>query len=318
MADNALPPAPVRDPWGSYTWEEWFRRLRDRATASLTSVTWTGIDFTGSSLTNILDRDHNDLTTIQGGTSAEYYHLTSAQHTNLTGTSTTFTDLITTGNTTLGNSTSDVTKISGNLVMPKTSGYGIQVDTTTPTFGWKDLLGDITPKTTGVGSPSLTTFRSDIRWFHYSVGEDGDIVFHIPHDYLPGSDIYIHVHWGHNGTNISGTFDLRFHLSYAKGHQQANFPLDTEMHVVVSSLNITNTPQYRHRVDEIQASSNGGSATTIDTSVLEPDGMILIHYDVDTIPTITGGSGKPFIFGIDLHYQATNLTTKNKVPNFYT
>ena len=80
---NGVPPAPIRDPWGSYTWEEWFRKLRDRATQSLISVSWDGIDFTSSSLTDILDRKHNDLSNIQGGTSAEYYHLTNTQHTKV-------------------------------------------------------------------------------------------------------------------------------------------------------------------------------------------------------------------------------------------
>jgi hypothetical protein len=79
MATTNIPPAPVRDPWGSYTWEDWFRQIRNRAVESLTTVSWTGIDFTSSNLTNILTRNHNDLSTIQGGTSAEYYHLTSAE-----------------------------------------------------------------------------------------------------------------------------------------------------------------------------------------------------------------------------------------------
>ena len=35
-----------------------------------------------------------------------------------------------------------VLKSYANLVVPKTSGKGIQVDTTSPTFGWKDLLGE--------------------------------------------------------------------------------------------------------------------------------------------------------------------------------
>ena len=81
---TAIPPAPIRDPWGSYTWEDWFRQVRNRATESLTSVSWSGINFTGSTLTSINDRKHNDLTNIQGGTSASYYHLTQAQHTDLT------------------------------------------------------------------------------------------------------------------------------------------------------------------------------------------------------------------------------------------
>lgn len=83
--NGTIPPAPIRDPWGSYTWEDWFLKIRNKAVQSLTSVTWSGIDFTGSSLTNILDRKHNDLSNIQGGTSSEYYHLTGAQHTSLTG-----------------------------------------------------------------------------------------------------------------------------------------------------------------------------------------------------------------------------------------
>ena len=81
MATTNIPPAPVRDPWGSYTWEEWFRLIRNRATESLTTVSWSGIDFTASNITSILTRNHNDLTNIQGGTSAEYYHLTDALHT---------------------------------------------------------------------------------------------------------------------------------------------------------------------------------------------------------------------------------------------
>lgn len=80
MATN-LPPAPIRDPIDHYTWEEWFRQLRERANSSITSVSWGSIDFTGSNITSILTRDHNSLTTIQGGTSAEYYHLTSSEYT---------------------------------------------------------------------------------------------------------------------------------------------------------------------------------------------------------------------------------------------
>lgn len=204
-----------------------------------------------------------------------------------------------------------------NLVISKDSGDGIRVDNASPSFGWKDLIGDVVPKTTGAGSPPLDTFRDDVRWFSYGSGDDGDIVFHIPHDYVPGTDLFIHVHWAHNGTNITGSIDVRFHLTYAKGHNQANFSADVEPHLVVGSLTIANTPQYRHRLDEIQCSTTGGSATLLNTTDIEIDGIIGVHYDLDTIPTITGGTGKPFIFAIDLHYQSTGIPTKQKSPNFY-
>jgi hypothetical protein len=212
-----------------------------------------------------------------------------------------------------------------NPMVLGTSGTGIKVDSVgTPSFGWRDLIGDITPKTAGAGSPTLATLRAatGVRAFFYAVGEDGDCVFHIPHDYVPGSDLYLHAHWTHNGTAISGTFALTCYVSYAKGHQQANFSAEVAPVISVASLNLTNTPQLRHRVDEIQLSSSTPSATQLNSADIETDGLILIHFDVTTIPTITGSIGtpsqnKPAILTLDLHYQSSNLATKNKSPSFY-
>ena len=53
-----VPPAPIRDPWGSYTWEDWFRQIRQRATESAVA--------------------HNDLSSIQGGQVGQYNHLATA------------------------------------------------------------------------------------------------------------------------------------------------------------------------------------------------------------------------------------------------
>jgi len=183
---------------------------------------------------------------------------------------------------------------------------------------WKDLIGDIIPKTSGVGAPTLGTWRTQTRWYHYTAGDDGDIVFHIPHDWAPGTDLFVHVHWGHNGTNISGSFVLNLYSSYAKGHAQANFASEKNVTITVPSLNITNTPQYRHRTDEVQLSTDGGSATLLDTALIEPDGIVLMHFDATTIPTITGGTAEPFIFAIDLHYQSNHVGTLNRIPDFYT
>ncbi len=303
MAIN-LPPPPIKENLPP-TIKEWLNKLYQFVGGVSGQIGWGQINTDGAELDDIPTRPHSQLQALTADDHPQY--------------------LLTNGQRQLsadwdaGNQKITSKDLAANdfVIFDKASGSGMKVDLTSPTFGWKDLLGDVVPKTTGVGSPQLDTFRNDVRWFDYAVGEDGDMVFHIPHDYVPGTDLYIHVHWGHNGTNISGSFDVRFHATYAKGHQQANFPADVEPHLVVSSLNITNTPQYHHRIDEFQLSTAGGSATQIDTSVIEPDGLIIIHYDVDVIPTITGGSGKPFIFAIDLHYQSTGLATKNKSPNFY-
>lgn len=56
----------------------------------------------------------------------------------------------------------------------------------------------------------------------------------------------------------------------------------------------------------------------MDSSSIEPDGVICINLTMTTIPTITGGANnKPCIFFVDLHYQTTNIGTKQKAPNFY-
>ena len=45
------------------------------------AIAWTKLNKTGSNLTDMATRNHVDLQSLQGGTTAEYYHLTSAQNT---------------------------------------------------------------------------------------------------------------------------------------------------------------------------------------------------------------------------------------------
>ena len=184
---------------------------------------------------------------------------------------------------------------------------------------WKDLIGDVTPKTSGPGAPTLAAFRGgNVRTFFYSAGDDGDCSFHIPHDYKPGSDLYLHFHWAHNGTAISGTFAVDFYVTYAKGHNQANFGAEITVPISYATVNIATTPQYRHRIEEVQLSASSPSGSQLDSDDLEVDGIIQIHYDVATIPTITGGTtNEPAILFVDLHYQANYFGTANKAPNFY-
>jgi flagellar hook protein FlgE len=208
---------------------------------------------------------------------------------------------------------------SDGIVLPKTSGKGIKVDPSSPTYAWADLIGTVLPRETGANAPSLSTFRGgNVKLYAFGVGDKFDCEFHVPHDYAPGTDLYIHVHWSHNGTNISGTFAANFYHTYAKRDSQS-FPAEKTLGLSVSSLSIGNTPQYVHRVDEVQISTNGGSSTQLDTAAIEPDGVILVSFDVTTIPTITGGSqNEPFVFYVDLHYQTTGLIgTKSKISNFY-
>jgi hypothetical protein len=205
----------------------------------------------------------------------------------------------------------DATSIS----LPKTSGTAIKVENG---FAWRDLTGDITPKTTGAGSPTLDTIIGNIRGWRYSAGDDGDCVFHLPHDYAPGTDLFFHAHWTHNGTAISGIFEITVSATYAKGHQQASFAAQKVTTILDGSLSIGTAPRYHHRIPEIQFTVAGGDTNKIDTNLLEVDGLILVHFDVAAIPTISGGdANEPFLLTFDIHYQSTCLGTKNKSPGFY-
>lgn len=76
---SGLPPPPINDKPGSFTWLEWYRQLRNYVSTS-GSVPWYIINFSGSNITDIAKRDHNQMQSVQGGTSGEKYHITANQH----------------------------------------------------------------------------------------------------------------------------------------------------------------------------------------------------------------------------------------------
>jgi hypothetical protein len=78
-----LPPPPIQDKPGSFTWLEWYRQLRNYISTS-GSVPWYIINFAGSNITDLAIRLHNSLQGLQGGTAGEMYHLTNDEHTAVT------------------------------------------------------------------------------------------------------------------------------------------------------------------------------------------------------------------------------------------
>ena len=206
------------------------------------------------------------------------------------------------------------------LIFDKASGNGIKVDTGTPTYGWRDLEGFEIPDPAGGDRPTLSALSGGaIKENAFSNGDVLRIRYHIPHDYVKGTDIFSHIHWSHNGTAISGNVVFGVTSDYAKGHNQANFGTEKSISITYNTIDISTTPQRRQRIEESAITSDGGSGTLIDRGLLEPDGIILVTFEVTTNPTITGGSpNNVFVHRADLHYQSTNIATKDKVPDFYT
>lgn len=207
------------------------------------------------------------------------------------------------------------------IVRPKTKGWGTKVDQTTPTWPWRDLEGIVTPRASAPNAATLEIYRGNIREWAFAAGDVSDNRFHLPHDYVPGSDLFFHVHWSHIGTAISGSIVFTIYHTYAKGHQQAIFPAAKTLTMSLSTPDIATIPQYRHMITEVQLSAASPGASEMDSDDIEVDGLILANVSVSTIPTITGSLGsinRPFIHCIDLHYQSTEIGTKGKAPDFWT
>lgn len=78
MAQNPIgPPPPVKQ---DAVFDRWIRMVYQRI-ASAGQIIWSQIDFTGSTLTDLVTRNHADL---QNLNTASYTHLTAANHTDLT------------------------------------------------------------------------------------------------------------------------------------------------------------------------------------------------------------------------------------------
>lgn len=210
------------------------------------------------------------------------------------------------------------TLIANDIVFDKAAGLGSKIDLEDPTFGWRDIIGKVIPKSVGAGSPVRSVYMGgQLGQYAFMANDAYDMEFHIPHDYVPGTDIYIHLHWSHNGTSISGNAVFDIYHSYAKGHNQGNFAAEKNLTITYVTTDIATTPQYRHRIDEVVMSGPSATATLMDRDDIEPDGLILMTVKLTTLPTI-GGAGKLFVHTADIHYQSTNIGTKQKTPSFYT
>jgi hypothetical protein len=213
---------------------------------------------------------------------------------------------------------------AATIIVDKTAGAGIKLEQASPTYPWRDCEGLIYPDPANpAAAPTVAQFRTGLYAYSYSDGDQCHFSFHMPHDYAPGTDLYIHAHWSHNATGVAAnTLTWAFQISYAKGFSQALFTAPVTPSITYPLVDITTSPQYNHYVTEIQLSAASPSATQLDTDILEVDGLIIGTMTMG-IPNASFSGGTPdeaiYIFTIDLHYQSTGIGTKGKspTPGFY-
>lgn len=183
---------------------------------------------------------------------------------------------------------------------------------------WQDLTTEFHMRFSGATIPTLSSFRGgNVRRWFFSANNQVDCEYHLPHDLVPNSDLFLHLHWGHNGTAISGNLVVQVSMSYAKGHNQGIFSIEKVFNMTIPATNLTVAPRWGHIVSEVQISALVPILTQFNSAIFEPDGELVINLKVIATPTITGGSTNAPYFGhLDLHYKSTGRGTKNKAPNF--
>jgi hypothetical protein len=196
-----------------------------------------------------------------------------------------------------------------SITLPKATGKGFLVDVDNPTYCWKDLTGYIiVDANSATHRPTFGLFVGNIKAWQFSIDDEIFIQFHLPHDWVPGTDLYIHTHWAHNSVSTPiGTCTWSFESSFAKGFNQAAYS-NTVTTSVIADMAV---PTRQHIVSETQLSGTG--INLLSTTDLEVDGLILMRV------SLTGNTSgvNPFLQFCDIHYQSTNIGTKNKAPGFY-
>jgi len=205
------------------------------------------------------------------------------------------------------------------LIYPKAQEVGFKVDETTPDYCWEDLIGKVLPNTSNpTTSPTISEFRTGIYAYAYTANDRTNAVYHIPHDWVMDSDSFIHLHWAHNGTTTTGNLSVTMNVTYASADGGTVFSAPTTLAAInVNTVDIATTPQYKHMLTEIPLTTQNPTANEIDRSLIEVDGLFILTFTVNGIPTL-GDNGEVFIFTADIHYQSRGIGTKNKSTPFYT
>ena len=228
------------------------------------------------------------------------------------------------GSEDLTHTTSTGDTYAKGLIVPKTSGAGIKVDKTTPTFGFADLLGDQFSKNTGGTKPTLVAYNGAVDAWQFSNGDEAFLTYHIPHDYVSSTDIYLHIHWSQNNAGATGgTVDFKYFAIYAKGHNQASGSAFTSTPITAtfSSIDIddggSGLVRYQQHLTEVIISAASETSALFDRDDFEPDGVIELTLEMDA-NNLTGTPSDPFIHYADIHYQTNSIIgTKNRTPDFY-
>lgn len=180
------------------------------------------------------------------------------------------------------------------------------------TYGWRDLMGEITVRGAGPNSPDWVVFRDGIHGYGFTKLKLQEVwqSFHLNHDYAKGTPLLMHIHWAPI-TAATGTVRWGFEYTTAKGHAQNTDSVFPQTTTIYAEETVGEGGQYKHHVSEI---------TELDGIALqlEPDTLVLVRAFRDALHVNDTFPDTVVAFQMDAHYQVDRYATERRAPDFYT
>jgi hypothetical protein len=195
----------------------------------------------------------------------------------------------------------------------------IRLDISEPSYGWRDITGDIVIRAVGAANPAFSDYNSTgvFEYLFSNLGVNEIFVnYHIPHDYVPGTDLFIHTHWSQTtvdtggAAGVPGVAKWSFTALYAKGFAQQAFP---NAATTVFATQQASPTIREHMIAEVQLTTAGA----LGGNAIEVDGIVIVRIWRDPADGADTLNVNPFLHFVDIHYQSSNMATKRRAPDFY-
>lgn len=176
--------------------------------------------------------------------------------------------------------------------------------------GWKDLLSSInSAKTAGANVPAWTNIRDGLYGYGFSAAALKEVFvnFHVPHDYMPQSDIYPHIHYVPTTDEVQGVVRWGFEFTYSD--REGTLPASTTVYV---EQTIAANSQY----EQLVAETADADALSGQDYVFEVDGVLVCRVFRDGAHANDTYAGVVVGTFVDLHYLSDRDTTLNKAAPF--
>ena len=173
--------------------------------------------------------------------------------------------------------------------------------------GYEDLkpTGGLLPSGQAKPSQPNTIGIHELYEFSGTVNERLTNIYHIPHDFVEGTDLFFHVHHLPTSASPSGTVTWRFHFQYSQGYQFGQFSNTDLTQDVTIDLGAVSAVQYDHIINEGAAINDATVG-----SVIRTDGIFIVT--IERLATADSNTANQIFLELDLHYKSDKSATVNR------